>query len=136
MIISLGTVPAKSADYRQRQEEILHMIDTDIERGCTGMLVAKALLESSRDWSKCEITYMDRFKKLFLEAINHGALAPDNVVGWDWVEISSRYNDPSKFMDDTLRFYDILADAGEHGITEAFDIIDMIWEPENCREED
>lgn len=135
-IISLGNTSADRPDYRSRQEELLRQVDADIARGCTGMWVCKALLESSRDWSTCVITYPDRFRELLLKAVEHGALAPDNIVGWDWMEIATRNNDPAEFMDDTLRFYDILAAAGEHGITDAFDIIDMIWEPENCREED
>ena len=135
-IIDLGTTPADAPDYRSQQEELLRFVDADIERGCNGMWMCKALLESCRDWSTCVITSMERFKWLLLKAIDHGALAPDNVVGWDWMEIAVRNNDPSEFMDDTLRFYDILAEAGEHGITEAFDIIDMLWEPENCQEED
>ncbi len=135
-IIDFGRIPADTPDYRSRQEELLRMVDADIESGCSGMWVCKALLESCRDWSTCEITYLDRFKCLLLEAIDHGALAPDNIIGWDWMDIAVRNNDPAKFMDDTLLFYDILAEAGEHGISGAFDIIDMIWEPENCQEED
>lgn len=136
-IIDFGnTLTSDTPDYRSRQEELLRLVDADIKGGCTGMWVCKALLESCRDWSTCEITCLDRFKRLLLEAIDHGALAPDDIVGWDWMDIAVRNNDPAEFMDDTLRFFELLADAGEQGISGAFDIMDMIWEPENCREED
>ncbi len=136
-IIEFGNTPASDTpDYRARQNELLRQVDVDIERGHTGMWVCKALLESCRDWSTCEITYPDRFKHLLLEAIDHGALAPDDIIGWDWMDVAVRNNDPAEFMDDTLRFFELLADAGENGISGAFDIMDMIWEPENCQEED
>lgn len=136
-IIDFGNTPfSDTPDYRARQEELLRLVDADIERGCTGMRVCKALLESCRDWSTCVITYPDRFRRLLLEAVDHGALAPDDVTGWDWMDIAVRNNDPVEFMDDTLRFFELLADAGENGISGAFDIMDMIWEPENCQEED
>ncbi len=136
-IIEFGNTRASDTpDYRARQNELLRQVDVDIERGHTGMWVCKALLESCRDWSTCEITYPDRFKHLLLEAIDHGALAPDDIIGWDWMDVAVRNNDPAEFMDDTLRFFELLADAGENGISGAFDIMDMIWEPENCQEED
>lgn len=135
-IINLSSKVSDTPDYRSLQDELLQKVDTCIENGDTGMWMCKALLESCRDWSTCKITNLDRFKRLLLEAISHGALAPDNIVGWDWMDIAIRNNDPAEFMDDTLRFYDLLADAGEHGISGAFDIMDMIWEPENCQEED
>ena len=136
-IIEFGNTPASDTpDYRARQNELLRQVDVDIERGQTGMWVCKALLESCRDWSTCEITYPDRFKRLLLEAIDHGALAPDDIIGWGWMDVAVRNNDPAEFMDDTLRFFELLADAGENGISGAFDIMDMIWEPENCQEED
>ncbi|MGM9853483.1 MAG: hypothetical protein ACI30N_05910 [Muribaculaceae bacterium] len=133
---SSGGMAVGTPEYRARQEELLRMVDEDIRNGSTGMRVCKALLESCRDWSTCVITYPERFRKLLLEAVEHGALAPDCVVGWDWMDVAVRNNDPAEFMDDMLRFYDLLADAGEHGISGAFDIMDMLWEPENCREED
>lgn len=135
-IIDFGVRPADTPDYCSRQDELLRLVDADIENGYTGMWMCKALLKSCHDWSTCEITDIDHFKDRLLEAIAHGALAPDNIIGWDWMEIAIRNNDPAEFMDDTLRFYDLLADAGEHGISAAFDIMDMIWEPENCQEED
>lgn len=135
-IIHFGNLKPDTPGYRERQEQLLQLVEADIAAGESGMWMCKALLESCRDWSTCRITYMERFKALLLEAIEHGALAPDNIVGWDWMDVAVRYNNPAEFMDDTLRFYDLLADAGEHGISSAFDIIDMIWEPENCQEED
>ena len=135
-IIDFGRTPADSTGYRTRQLELLQLVDADIARGASGMRVCKALLESCSDWSTCEIDDPEGFKARLLDAVEHGALAPDNIVGWDWLEIAADNNDPSEFMDDTLRFYDLLADAGEHGISGAFDIINCIWEPENCQEED
>ena len=135
-IIDLGTTSPRISGYRRRQEELLREVDADIARGQSGMRVCRALLQSCPDWSVCVITDMEAFRSRLLDAIDHGALAPDNIVGWDWMDVAVRNNDPAEFMDDTLRFYDLLSDAGEHGISGSFDIIDMIWEPENGREED
>ena len=45
-------------------------------------------------------------------------------------------NDPGEFADDMDLYYDALATAAENGTWIARDIMDMIWEPENCQEED
>lgn len=136
LIIDIGTSTQDTETLAARKQQALRLIDLDIARGFTGMHVAKALLSSSDDWSTCEITDADRFRAILEEGIARGCLRPDNHIGWDWMETAAKNNDPACFMENMERYYDILADAAEHGVVEAMDIRDTIWEPENCQEED
>lgn len=137
-IIDIGTRrnPEKGCDSRWDKHLTVHFVDIDIARGNTGMWVAKALLESSDDWSTLVITDFNRFRSILLEGINAGTLSPSDLEGWDWMETASKNNDPELFMEDMDKYYDLLADASENGVLDARDILDMIWEPENCQEED
>lgn len=141
MIIAIGSDEAevsdeKNAAIRARKCDVMHFIDKTIEHGNTGLYVAKALLESADDWSTCEINHLESFRMFLLKAVEKGALSPKNHFGWDWMEIATKYNDPSCFMEDMELFYNILASAAEEGVVEAMDIMDLIWEPEQIIEED
>ncbi len=136
LIIDIGMDRGGSETLPEKQEDVLRFIDIYIERGYTGLYVAKALLVASSDWRSCKIPNFSHFRKVLLEGIGKGCLAPDNYIGWNWMEIASKHNDPAEFMEDMDKYYDILATASEHGVIEARDIMDMIWEPENCIEED
>ncbi len=139
MIIEVSNADRNTGDFEtnwMKEYIVKHFVDFDIERGYTGMWVAKALLESCSNWKTMEIFHWARFRHFLLKGVEAGALQPANRIGWEWMEIAARNNDPEKFMEDIDRYYDILADAHEHGITEATDIMNTIWEPENCQEED
>lgn len=136
LIIDIGMDRGGSETLIERQVDVLRFIDIYIERGYTGLYIAKALLVVSSDWSRCKMSDFSYFRKMLLEGIEKGCLAYDNHIGWNWMMIASKCNDPAEFMEDMDRYYDLLADASEHGVIEARDIMDMIWEPENCIEED
>lgn len=76
------------------------------------------------------------FQDILLEGIGKGALAPDDQLGWSWMHTAAINNDPALFMADTDRYYDLLMEAVANGNEDARDIMDQIWEPENCQEED
>lgn len=50
--------------------------------------------------------------------------------------LAAEHNDPTEFMTDMDHYFDLLMTATEHGNHNAHEIMDMIWEPENCQEED
>lgn len=95
-----------------------------------------ALLASTDNWQTCEIVRMERFREILLEGIDLGCLAPDMDFSWEILEIAAKNNDPTEFMTDMERYYDILATASEEGNTIALDIMNQIWEPEQIIEED
>lgn len=140
MIAGLGCDELDKKEERHvlagRKKEILYFIDKAIEKGNTGLYVAKALLSIYNNWGTCEIGDLQVFRKELLQGIDNGCLAPDNHFGWEWMEVAGRYNDPSCFMEDMDLYYEVLATAAEHGVVEAIDIMDSIWEPEQIIEED
>ncbi len=140
MIADLGMeeIEGKGEKHEQtaRKREILHFIDKAIGKGNTGLYVAKALLTIYNDWGTCKIGYLDGFRNGLLEGIGKGCLAPDNLYGWEWMEVATKYNDPADFLEDMELFYDVLATAAGEGCVEALDIMNDIWEPEQIIEED
>lgn len=140
MIASLGRDEMERKTERcilaAQKNEILHFIEIAIEHGNTGLYVAKALLNIYNDWSTCEISDLYTFQKELLEGIEHGCLAPDNYYGWEWLEVAAKYNNPACFMEDMDLYYEVLDTAASHGVVEAIDIMNSIWEPEQIIEED
>ena len=140
MIASLGRDEKERKTERSilaaRKNEILHFIEIAIEHGNTGLYVAKALLNMYNDWSTCKISDLHTFQKELLEGIEHGCLAPDNHYGWEWLEVAAKCNDPACFMEDMDLYYEVLDTAASHGVVEAIDIMNSIWEPEQIIEED
>ncbi len=140
MIASLGHDEMERKTERcilsAQKNEILHFIEIAIEHGNTGLYVAKALLNIYNDWSTCEISDLHTFQKKLLEGIEHGCLAPDNYYGWEWLEVAAKYNNPACFMEDMDLYYEVLDTAASHGVVEAIDIMNSIWEPEQIIEED
>ena len=140
MIASLGRDEMERKTERcilaAQKNEILHFIEIAIEHGNTGLYVAKALLTIYNDWSTCEISDLHTFQKKLLEGIEHGCLAPDNYYGWEWLEVAAKYNNPACFMEDMDLYYEVLDTAASHGVVEAIDIMNSIWEPEQIIEED
>lgn len=140
MIASLGCDELEGKEDRQtllaRKKDILHFIDKTIERGNTGLYVAKALLTEHTNWGTCKINSISFFQGQLLKGIGQGCLAPDNRFGWEWMEVATRYNDPADFMEDMDLYYEVLDSAASHGVVEAIDIMDAIWEPEQIIEED
>lgn len=140
MIASLGRdeLDEKEEKYMltARKKEILHFIDKAIGKGNTGLYVAKALLTEYNNWGTCEINCIQSFRHELLKGIERGCLAPDNHFGWEWMEVATKYNDPSGFMEDMELYYEVLDTAAKHGVVEAIDIMNSIWEPEQIIEDD
>ncbi len=140
MIASLGHDEMEgktdSCILAAQKKEILHFIEIAIEHGNTGLYVAKALLNLYNDWSTCKISDLYTFHKELLEGIEHSCLAPDNCYGWEWLEVAAKYNNPASFMEDMDLYYELLDSAASHGVVEAIDIMNSIWEPEQIIEED
>lgn len=123
-------------EITRRKKEILHYIDISIMEGNTGLYVARALLNIYNNWGTCEISDIKCFQQNLLKGIDKGCLAPDNQIGWEWMEVASKYNDSSVFMEDMDLYYEVLNSAASHGVVEAIDIMNSIWEPEQIIEED
>lgn len=140
MIASLGCDELDEKEERHiltaRKKDILHFIDKLIEQGYTGLYVAKALLTEYNNWGTCKINNLNFFRQQLLEGIERGSLAPDNYFGWEWMEVATKYNAPTDFMEDMELYYEVLDTAACYGVVEAIDIMDSIWEPEQIIEED
>lgn len=123
-------------ELTKHKKQIRHFIDKAIEAGNSGLYVAKALLSEYSDWGSARIDNIDAFQKELLDGIKLGCLAPDNYFGWEWMEVIARNNDPETFLEDMELYYDLLSTAAEHGVVEAIDLMNSIWEPEDIIEED
>lgn len=137
-IIRISAIHRKEGWHKttQREQSVLDAIDALIGQGDVEFYVAKALLHGSNNWSTFLLTRLGLFKDILLEGIDKGALGPECKTAWECMEMAAMNNDPTEFMDDMERYYDVLATAVEGGRTEALDIMNTIWEPENCQEED
>lgn len=118
------------------EEEALMLLDKAIADGILEAYPLKALLAASNNWSTCTIVRPGIFQQILLEGIDKGCLSPEKHRSWEWMDVAASNNDPSDFMYDMERFYDILATASENGNTIAGEIMDSIWEPEQIIEED
>lgn len=128
-----GSVCNETTDSEQA---VMDNIDRLIEKGVTGLYPLKALLMACNNWYSFEIVRESMFEGVLWEGINKGALAPDNEEGWAWLRFAAISNDPEKFMLDMTYYFDLVMTAVENGNQDAREIMDMIWEPENCQEED
>lgn len=138
MALDAVSVPGKDwLESSNRHIDVLDFVKRAVKEGNTGLYVALALLSASGNWEYCNMHCPGRFRKIFTEGLRKGALAPDNDnPAWRWMDIAIMNNDPGEFADDMDLYYDALATAAENGNWIARDIMDMIWEPENCQEED
>ncbi len=118
------------------EEKVLSLINQAIDDGNLGLYPMKALLMACNNWYSAKILRPGMFQDILLEGIEKGALAPDDAQGWEWLSVAAEANDPSEFMTDMERYYDLLASAVEHGNTDALDIMNEIWPPEQIIEED
>lgn len=118
------------------EERVLALLDLDLELGDVGSYPLKALLSACNNWHTAKIVRLGQFQEILLEGIEKGALAPDDETGWSWMKVAAETNDPETFMTDMDRYYDLLASAVENGNTDALDIMNTIWEPEQIIEED
>lgn len=114
----------------------LEKVNTLIEKGEVGYYPLKALLMACDDFDSLEISDFNLFRDILKEGIEKGALSPDDEKGWSYLMLAAENNDPTEFMTDMDRYFDLLMTATEHGNQDAHEIMDMIWEPENCQEED
>lgn len=138
MAIDAALCPREDVlECSNRHIRVLNFVERAVKEGNVGLYVAWALLEASANWEYCDINRPELFRKIFTEGLREGSLAPDkDNYAWRWMEIAIVNNDPGEFADDMDLYYDALASAAENGIRLACDIMDMIWEPENCQEED
>ena len=138
MALNAASVPGKDwLESSNRHIAVLDFVKRAVKDGDIGLYVALALLTASSNWEYCEIYRPGQFRKIFTEGLRKGALAPDDDnPAWRWMDIAIMNNDPGEFADDMDLYYDALATAAENGVWLARDIMDMIWEPENCQEED
>ncbi len=118
------------------EEQVFHLLNAAIEDGNVGLYPLKALLHATNDWYTFKILRLGLFQSILLEGIERGALSPDDAEGWEWLKLIAADNDPSEFMPDMERYYDLLATAAEAGNTDALDIMNEIWPPEQIIEED
>lgn len=140
-VIAIGEIHAAAHasvchETTAREQHVLQAVAVLIADGNIGLYPFKALLMASNDWHTWHIVREGLFRDILLEGIEHGSLAPDDEDGWEWLKFASLSNDPTNFMTDMERYFDLLMNATEHGNDDAHDILDQIWEPENCREED
>lgn len=138
MALDAATCPGKDwLESSNRHISVLDFVKRAVKEGNAGLYVALALLTASKSWECCDIYRPGQFRKIFTEGLRKGALAPDiDNPAWFWMEVAIGNNDPGEFADDMDLYYDALATAAENDVWLARDIIDMIWEPENCQEED
>lgn len=122
-----------STKYEQKVQDL---ISESIADGNVGLYPLKALLMASNNWYTTKILRLGLFQDILLEGIEKGALAPDDAQGWEWLKVAAESNDPSEFMPDMERYYDLLASAAEAGDTNALDIMNEVWPPEQIIEED
>lgn len=120
----------------KHQKNVFRLIDQHIEQGETGLYVLKALLSASDNWDTPMIVRKDLFRSILLEGIEHGALAPENDLGWEFLETAAEYNNPEEFINDIDLYYEILDTALKDGNAIARNIMNTIWEPEQIIEED
>lgn len=125
-----------SKSTTEKEQMVLDLIDVDIEAGNAGSWVVKALLAASNDWHTKTIVRQGLFESILLDGIDDGALGPNDKDGWRWLALAAEANDPTNFISDKEKYYDLLASAAENGIYEALDIMDAIWPPEQIIEED
>lgn len=118
------------------EQETLGILESLISSGHRSLYPLMALLSASNNWHTLVIVRMSQFRDILLEGIEAGALSPEDEEGWAWLMEAAETNDPTDFMTDTERFYNLLSDAMEAGNQDARDILNMIWEPEQIIEED
>lgn len=128
----------KSVYHKTTRDEMLalRLLDELISEGEIELYPLKALLHASNNWATGVIARQSFYRQILLEGIEQGCLAPENDAAWEWIDVATNVNDPSTFMDDADRWYDILATAVEHGNQVARRVMDIIWEPEQIIEED
>ncbi len=127
-IIAVGYRDSESGSFNEaiskEKEEIKTCIDGAIGRGNVGLWVAKALLESSASWRTCKITSPGHFSSVLQKGVEVGCLAPADRIGWDWMKIAMKYNDPATFMEDKKAYKVLLTRAADNGVVLAKDILE------------
>lgn len=118
------------------EQEALGILESLISSGQRSLYPLMALLSASNNWQTPVIVRMSQFRDILLEGIEAGSLSPEDEDGWAWLMEAAEINDPSDFMTDMERYYNLLSDAMETGNQDAREILDMIWEPEQIIEED
>lgn len=118
------------------EQRVLMLLDLELENGNVGLYPLVALLNACNNWYTAKIVRIGQFRQILLEGIEKGALAPDDEAGWNWMKVAAETNDPETFMSDMDRYYDLISNAVENGNTDALDIMNTIWEPEQIIEED
>lgn len=118
------------------EQEALEILESLISSGQLSLYPLMALLSASNNWHTTVIVRMSQFRDILLEGIEAGSLSPEDEDSWAWLMAAAEVNNPTDFMTDMERYYNLLSDAMESGNQDAREILDMIWEPEQIIEED
>ena len=123
-------------DTLPQEQQVMDLLHAAANEGYKPALVADAVLASSNDWSTMRITRNGLFVMMLEEAIDAGALAPDDEESWGWIHQAYFANPDADLMLDYERLYDFLMTAAEAGNELALEILLDIWPPEEEIEED
>lgn len=123
-------------DTLPQEQQVMDLLHVAANEGYKPALVADAVLASSNDWSTMRITRNGLFVMMLEEAIDAGALTPDDEESWGWIHQAYFANPDADLMLDYERLYDFLMTAAEAGNELALDICLDIWPPEEEIEED
>ncbi len=127
-------IEAMKTDTLERFREVIY------DWNCDEYYLWYAALLCCDDWNTYLLVRPDEFRDMMQRAVKRNCLHPKEQLNWRVLDMLSDNNDPDTFMDDKDKYYDLLATAMEEGNRDvcniARKIMNMIWEPENCQEED
>lgn len=123
-------------DTLSQEIETLDLLHSAASEGYIPALVADAVLAAANNWATLRLTRNGLFVIKLQEAIEEGALVPDDGESWAWLTAVHEANPDADIMYDYERLYDFLMTAAEEGCTAALDICLDIWPPEDVMEED
>lgn len=98
-----------------RQEQVLELVRERIDAGEYSYYPLYALLKSCDNWSRGTLVRPALFRRILLEGIDRGCLAPDNRQAWVWMGAAAVNNDPAVFLEDRKRYDALLAEAAACG---------------------
>ena len=123
-------------DTLPQEIDTLDFLHAAASEGFKPALVADAALAATNNWATLRLTRNGLFVLKLQEAVEAGALAPDDEESWAWLTAVHEANPDADLMDDYERLYDFLMTAAEAGCAAALDICLDIWPPEDVMEED
>ena len=113
-------------DTLPQEQQVMDLLHAAANEGYKPALVADAVLASSNDWSTMRITRNGLFVMMLEEAIDAGALTPDDEESWGWIHQAYFANPDADLMLDYERLYDFLMTAAEAG-NELIKPVHFLW---------